>query len=66
MLVSFMSMLVHVLENVVAPRPRMAEAESYRKIADELGIFCKSAPHEGIRFLPGWKKQKADNCLTFA
>ncbi len=24
MLVSFMSMLVHVLENVVAPRPRMA------------------------------------------
>ena len=24
MLVSFMSILVHVLENVVAPRPRMA------------------------------------------
>jgi hypothetical protein len=22
--------------------------------------------HEGIRFLPGWKKQKADSCLTFA
>ena len=27
-----------------------SEAESYRKIADELGIFCKSAPGEPLKF----------------
>ena len=28
--------------------------------------LCLISGHEGIRFLPGWKKQKADSCLTFA
>ena len=27
-----------------------SEAESYRKIADELGIFCKSAPGEPLKY----------------
>ena len=27
-----------------------SEAESYRKIADELGIFCKSAPSEPLKY----------------
>lgn len=27
-----------------------SEADSYRKIADELGIFCKSAPGEPLKF----------------
>lgn len=27
-----------------------SEAESYRKIADELGIFCKSAPGESLKY----------------
>ena len=27
-----------------------SEAESYRKIADELGIFCKSAPREPLKY----------------
>lgn len=27
-----------------------SEAESYRKIADELGIFCKSAPDEPLKY----------------
>ena len=28
-----------------------SEAESYRKIADELGIFCKSAPGEPLKYV---------------